>query len=217
MGLAELAVLLLVLLVAHLAAGEDGPGKGADPVGVTVLDAESAVLRTAGHRMDRSPAASCVAANKTIGHYRKAYTRSRNLMGLTGAVPRVWYHDCKVVQRRALEWRDKAEKARRLADGWVWYQYAWREWLPRGWYGIGSCETGYGGDPNWRHNSGAYQGAFGFAVSSWDGFVGSADPKAGPYPSEAYLATPRQQYEVALAIYRRYGLSGWGCRGAFYR
>lgn len=125
------------------------------------------------------------------------------------AVP--WKRTCRVARS---VYRRHVTRVRQAEH---WYQYAWRDWLPRGWYGIGSCETGYGGDPNWRHNSGTYQGAFGFAVSSWDAFVGSADPKAGPYPSEAYLATPRQQYEVALAIYRRYGLSGWGCRGAFYR
>jgi hypothetical protein len=137
-------------------------------------------------------------------------------MGLAGAPPRAWY-PCQAARRRAVEWRDRAWQAKKAYADWHEYHYDWQKWLPRGWYGIGSCETGYGGDPNWQHNSGTYQGAFGFAVSSWDSFVGSADPKAGPYPSEAYLATPRQQYEVALAIYRRYGLSGWGCRGAYYR
>ena len=81
--------------------------------------------------------------------------------------------------------------------------------MPDKWQRIGACETGYGrrpGDFHW--NSGPYQGAFGFAVSSWDAF------RLPGYPSEAYLATPRQQYEVALAIWRRYGFSGWGCRNA---
>jgi hypothetical protein len=137
-------------------------------------------------------------------------------MGRRGAPARAWY-PCQAARRRAVEWRDRAWQAKKAYADWHEYHYDWQKWLPRGWYGIGSCETGYGGDPNWQHNSGTYQGAFGFAVSSWDSFVGSADPKAGPYPSEAYLATPRQQYEVALAIYRRYGLSGWGCRGAYYR
>lgn len=99
-------------------------------------------------------------------------------------------------------------------DQWV-YHYSWQTWLPAKWQRVGACETGYGKRPgNWTWNSGPFQGAFGFAVSSWDAFRGRADPKAGPYPSEAYLATPRQQYEVALAIYRQYGFSGWGCRGA---
>jgi hypothetical protein len=100
-------------------------------------------------------------------------------------------------------------------ERWERYHFAWWEWLPDKWQRIGACETGYGRRPgNWRHNSGTYQGAFGFYHGSWDAFVPHADRKAAPYPSEAYLATPRQQYEVALAIYRMYGLSGWGCRGA---
>lgn len=88
-------------------------------------------------------------------------------------------------------------------------QWNWQAWLPDKWARIGACETGYGQRPgNWQHNSGPYQGAFGFAVSSWDQF------KLAGYPSEAYQATPWQQYQVALAIWRRYGFSGWGCRGA---
>jgi len=75
------------------------------------------------------------------------------------------------------------------------------EFLPWKWRDIIRCET----HTNWRHNSGNYQGAFGFAVSSWDRF------NSFGFPSEAYLATPEQQYRVALAIYARYGYTGWGC------
>ena len=78
------------------------------------------------------------------------------------------------------------------------------------WVRIATCETGF----NWRHNNSSYEGAFGFAEGSWDTFKHRADRKAGPYPEDAWQATPRQQYEVALAIWRAYGLSGWGCRGA---
>lgn len=158
----------------------------------------------------------CPAAQRAVGFYRRVFTHARVSMALRGAPARVWY-GCEAARRRAVEWRERARAAREKLAAWREYQYDWRSWLPRGWYGIGSCETGYGGDPNWRHNSGTYQGAFGFAVSSWDGFVGRADPEAGPYPPEAYEATPRQQYEVALAIYREFGLSGWGCRAAYYR
>jgi len=88
-------------------------------------------------------------------------------------------------------------------------QWNWQAWLPDKWQRIGACETGYGQRPgNWRHNSGAFQGAFGFRYTSWDDF------RLPGYPTEAYLATPWQQYQVALAIYHRYGFSGWGCRGA---
>lgn len=90
------------------------------------------------------------------------------------------------------------------------WQWKWEVWLPEKWQRIGACETGYGKRPGrWDWNSGTYQGAFGFAVSSWDQFK----PVAW-WPSEAYLATPWQQYRTALAIHARYGFSGWGCRNA---
>ena len=157
----------------------------------------------------------CPTAQRAITHYRRAYTAIRARMSLTGAVPRVWYLDCAVVRRRATEWREKTSVARKAYEVWHAYHWDWQSWLPDKWARIGACETGYGRRPgNWSHWNSGYEGAFGFAHSSWDGFVGSADPKAGPYPASAANATPRQQYEVALAIYRRYGLSGWGCRGA---
>lgn len=106
--------------------------------------------------------------------------------------------------------RAKAYALRREYARWHAYMYDWRSWLPAKWVRIAICETGL----NWRHSNSSYEGAFGFALSSWDAFVPYADRKAGPYPPNAYLATPRQQYEVALAIWRRYGLSGWGCRAA---
>lgn len=84
------------------------------------------------------------------------------------------------------------------------YEWNWQAWLPDKWQRIGQCETGL----NWRHHNSSYQGAFGFATSSWDAF------KLPGYPADADQASPWQQYQVALAIYRRYGLSGWGCRNA---
>jgi hypothetical protein len=90
------------------------------------------------------------------------------------------------------------------------WQWKWRVWLPDKWARIGACETGYGQRPGrWDWNSGTYQGAFGFHHDSWDHFK----PVAW-WPREAYLASPWQQYRTALAIHARYGLSGWGCRGA---
>jgi hypothetical protein len=86
------------------------------------------------------------------------------------------------------------------------WQWRWQKWLPPVWQRIGACETGYGKRPgNWHWNSGTYQGAFGFHRSSWDAF------RLPGYPTEAYNATPWQQYRVALAIHRRYGFTGWGC------
>jgi hypothetical protein len=157
--------------------------------------------------------AGCDDSQRAITYYRQAYRDRREAMWQEGPVPRTWYHRCGDVRRRAVAWRNKAQQAAEAYDAWNSYQFDWQKWLPSHWYRVGSCETGYGGSPNWRHSNSSFQGAFGFATSSWDTFVQHADPKAGPYPSEAYLATPRQQYEVALAIYRRYGMSGWGCKG----
>ena len=84
-------------------------------------------------------------------------------------------------------------------------QWNWQEWLPTVWRAIAICETPRGGAMNWQHNSGTYQGAFGFYHGSWD------DYKLPGYPDEAYDATPWQQYQVALTIHARYGFSGWGC------
>jgi transglycosylase-like protein len=90
------------------------------------------------------------------------------------------------------------------------WQWNWQVWLPEKWQRIGACETGYGQRPGrWDWNSGTYQGAFGFAVSSWDQFK-----PVSWWPDEAYDATPWQQYVVALEIHKRYGFSGWGCRNA---
>lgn len=109
-----------------------------------------------------------------------------------------------IIGKRVL---NKQHKLDRLADRKLneirEYVYSGR-FLPPHWFHIATCESG-GNPPIWTHNSGTYQGAFGFHHQSWDSF------NTFGYPSEAYLATPEQQYRVALAIYHRYGFSGWGC------
>lgn len=87
------------------------------------------------------------------------------------------------------------------------WQYQYKSWMPAVWQRVAHCEGGTRPPqtPNWKHNSGTYQGAFGFHYGSWDRF------NTFGYPSEAYLATPWQQYRVALAIHARYGFTGWGC------
>ena len=104
--------------------------------------------------------------------------------------------------------RDAQFKGHRVGDqSWQW---KWQVWLPDKWQRVGACETGYGKRPGrWDWNSGTYQGAFGFYHGSWDQFK-----PVSWWPREAYLATPWQQYQTALAIHRRFGFSGWGCRGA---
>jgi hypothetical protein len=135
---------------------------------------------------------------------------------LAGPGPLARGRSCEFVRRGVDVWRARAREARIRYEKWFDYHYNWRKWLPSVWYRIGSCETGYGGDPNWRHLNGEFEGAFGNrgpgrSTGAWLGHVGRADPKAGPYPAYAHMATPRQQYEHALVLYSLYGWSPWGC------
>lgn len=163
------------------------------------------------------PPVGCLDAQRGIRFYRAAYTQHRERMGLPGAPARGWY-DCAATRRRAAMWQHRAAEARDQLHAWIRHHWAWTQWLPRSWYRLGSCETGYGGPPNWQHRNSAYEGAFGFAVSTWDGYKREALARFGdgPYPESAADATPRQQWNVALIVYGHFGMSGWGCRGAFY-
>jgi hypothetical protein len=105
-------------------------------------------------------------------------------------------------------------EARNYPKGWTWKQEKEKHyangsdrpiWMPKIWFAIASCEQPYGKGAQWDAYSAGYEGAFGFAHSSWDAF------KLPGYPDSANLASTWQQYQVALAIYRRYGFSGWGC------
>jgi hypothetical protein len=157
----------------------------------------------------------CPSAHKAVKFYAGRIAYWRNKMG----APHVQHSrvsarlGCPRYLAQIL--KGKAVIARIAYYRWHEYHYDWMSWLPQKWQRIGACETGYGRRPgNWQHSNSSYEGAFGFAKRSWDSFKWRADPKAGPYPEDAWQATPRQQYEVALAIYRAYGFSGWGCRGA---
>lgn len=90
-------------------------------------------------------------------------------------------------------WQARAEECR---------QWDWQTWLPSQWKTVIQCET----QSNHRHYNSSYEGAYGFATSSWDAF------RPASYPSNANLATPWQQYMVASRIHARYGFSGWGCK-----
>lgn len=74
-------------------------------------------------------------------------------------------------------------------------------WLPKTWWAIALCETG----GNWRHSTRDYVSAFGIYRGSWAAF------RPAWVPADASKATPREQYAVALAIWRRYRFTGWGC------
>lgn len=85
------------------------------------------------------------------------------------------------------------------------WQWQYKTWMPRHWQNLAACESG-SNPPNWQHNSGTYEGAFGFYRGSWDAF------RPARYPSSASAATPWQQWQVALRIAARYGIaSPWGC------
>lgn len=87
------------------------------------------------------------------------------------------------------------------------WQWNYRAWMPPHWIRLAQCESGSRGEPNWKHDSGTYQGAFGFWYGSWDSFK----PVAW-WPNNAADATPFQQWRVARRIAARYGIaSPWGC------
>lgn len=156
-----------------------------------------------------------MSAHKALTYYRKQRVHWLSLRGVKVELARTQPKGCALTRFKLRQEVRNARAAHIAYERWHNYHHAWWEWLPDKWQRIGACETGYGKRPgNWRHSNSSYEGAFGFAKSSWDAFKYRADPKAGPYPADAWMATPRQQYEVALAIYRSYGFSGWGCRGA---
>ena len=144
--------------------------------------------------------ASAASADNIPTRIAKTITATWSCQDAIG-VPRtkagnVWAKHSRGYRKHQLRvWQGRLEECR---------QWNWAAWLPDKWRRIGVCET----QLNWRHSNSSYQGAFGFAISSWDGF------KNAGYPDEAWQATPWQQYQVALNIYARYGLSGWGCRNA---
>lgn len=151
----------------------------------------------------------CRDSQRAISFYRQKYRIHREKMRLRGPVPRVWYRDCAVVRRRAVEWRDRAEGARIELIEWVAYHYDWRSWLPDNWYRVGSCETGYGGDPNWHHSNSRFVSAFGISRSIYgrDAAVYGVPPWNDSRPP-----TPREQYLAALGHYKLFG-DGWTCPG----
>ncbi len=84
-------------------------------------------------------------------------------------------------------------------------QWNYTAWMPRHWIDLAACESG-SSPPNWRHHT-DYEGAFGFAPGSWDGY------KLPGYPDSASDASPWQQWRVALRIAAHYhSIAGsWGC------
>lgn len=88
------------------------------------------------------------------------------------------------------------------------WQWKTNVWLPDKHRRVAICETGQD-PPNWQHDSGTYQGGYGFWYGTWDRYK-----PVGWWPDNAAQATPWQQYRTALRVIADYGWSGWGCRGA---
>jgi len=156
------------------------------------------------HRPDKP---TCRSSNRAISFYRNAYHASRNVMGRYEPLPARGWWGCNSARRRAIEWRAKAYRARLELRTWLRYQYDWRSWLPRNWYLVGSCESGYGGDPNWEHTNSRFTSAFGISWREYD-----ADAAYMGAPPWHVRHTPRDQYKAALGHYARFG-DGWDCPG----
>lgn len=149
---------------------------------------------------------TCRGSNRAISFYRHAVRDTLERIGPVTLPARRWW-GCNSARRRAGEWREKAHAARVTLEKWIAYQYDWRSWLPRNWYLVGSCESGYGGDPNWEHSNNRFTSAFGI---SWQEY--NADAAYMGAPPWNVRHTPRDQYRAALGHYARFG-DGWGCPG----
>jgi hypothetical protein len=161
----------------------------------------------------------CPQLRRGLAYYRSKIALYARKMGRAswhpGASARSGAHrgaarsfSCNWIRRAASLVRARAVQARRAYEKWS-YQYAWWQWMPDKFQRIGACETGYGKRPgNFRWNSGTYQGFAGFWYGTWDAY------KPRGAPREAFLATPREQYECALNVYAQHGYGAWGCGGA---
>ncbi len=201
-----LALSALPLLAVHTAAGA-GDDTPAAPAAKSELLGVSSVVY---------PPERCDDGLRAITYYRRAYAAHRAKMRADGPVPRVWYHRCDVVQRRAAEWRDRAASARVELAKWREFHFDWRAWLPGNWYAVGRCETGYGGAPNFAHQNSSFVSAFGISRRAYPGDARVYGVPSWPSYEEQKrgvpLPTPREQLLAAMGHYRLHG-DGWGCPG----
>jgi len=165
------------------------------------LQREPQAGRTASHLRPHNPggASRCTDVRKGLAYYQARAREWAHRMGATA-----WWRQkegrtvrlsCPQIRRAARFWRSKARAWHRRYERWS-YEWEWQRWLPAKFYRVARCETGV----DWRFDSGTYVSAFGIirvAFPSWNG-----------------RNTPREQYEVAAAIQRRYGWGAWGCGGA---
>ena len=157
---------------------------------------------------------NCSQARKGLRYYVRVTNAWRARMGTrvhisaTGQQAHLRAMACARVRSLAAKWRLKAISAHRAFRQWRDFHWAWWKWLPYDWQARSRCELGYPLQPrSWRSNvytsNGNFQGFVNFYNGTWDSF------RSPGMPSEAYLATPREQYEVALAVARRVGLGAW--------
>lgn len=88
------------------------------------------------------------------------------------------------------------------------WQWKYQVWMPPVYQRIAHCEGGTRPPqtPNWSHDSGIYQGAFGFYYGTWDSYKPVAS-----WPGNAAQASPWQQYRTALRVQADVGFYAWGC------
>ena len=130
---------------------------------------------------------------------------------LTQVVYSPWKpHNTSFRKAQRDKWKDRRDRCQDALQE-KQRQWNWQEWLPGNWYSLGSCETGYGGPPNWHHYNSSFRSAFGISTAEYDAdarymgvrpwFVsGKGDP------------TPWEQYMAAKGHYKRFG-DGWDCPG----
>ncbi len=156
----------------------------------------------------RTAPEKCRSARLALVYYRARTWHYQDRRGASYSDRTPLAKSCHWTRHALTVHRARARSSREAYETWS-YHWEWERWLPDKWARIGACETGYGKPPGrWDWNSGTYQGAFGFYTGTWDAY------KPSGAPSEAYLATPRQQYQAALNVAAVHGYGAWGCGGA---
>jgi hypothetical protein len=181
-------------VVVVLAIAISGSGAAPKPVGVPALTVAAPE--------------KCRSARAGVAYYRALTWQRQDARGGERAdrTPVARGRSCHWARYVVGVWAARAHDARIALEKWR-YLFDWRSWLPRNWYELGSCETGYGGDPNWEHRNSSYTSAFGISVREYD-----ADAAYKGAPPWNVRHTPRDQYLAALGHLERFG-DGWGCPG----
>ena len=89
------------------------------------------------------------------------------------------------------------------------FQKAYQEAMAvANWDGIARCETGQ----QWDHQT-QYDGGLGILHAAWTEFANKVEEEMGiGLPEYGSQATREQQIVVAHRLWKRHGLSGWGCK-----